>query len=75
MGNRLKTQIYYTRNGTSMVDITRDEIWDSDYENEERQEKHKGKNKFLKIGIVVFLVTFAINVVLIYSFFNLLSKL
>ncbi len=53
-----------------MVDITREEIWDSDYENE-----HKGKSKFLKIGLILFLVTFAINVVLIYSFFNLLSKL
>jgi len=60
-----------------MIDITRDEIWNSDDENKvEEGKQKKGKtNKLVTAGAIAFFGIMVINCVLIYSFFTLLSKI
>ena len=60
-----------------MIDITNEEIWDSDYERKiEKNKQKKGKtNKILTFAVIAFIGILTTNCILIYNFFTLLSKI
>ncbi len=65
-----------------MIDITKDEFWESKYEEVSKTEKEKSKVKEFIIKHKLFTsllislgVLMTINTVLIYNFFKILSKL
>ena len=65
-----------------MVDITKEEFWDNKYEEVSKKEKEKNKIKELIIKnriIVTLLISFgilmAINTILIYNFFKVLTEM
>ncbi len=63
-----------------MVDITKDEFWDSKYEEISKKEENKikgfiSKNKVIIILLVSFGILMVINTVLIYNFFKILETI
>lgn len=63
-----------------MVDITKDEIWDKEYEYKKSTsstlwKKMLKRNKFLVIGLIMFTCLISVEFILIYKFFNLLASI
>ena len=65
-----------------MVDITKEEFWDNKYEEITRKEKNKSKlnefiikNKILVALLISFGILMAINTILIYNFFKILTEM
>jgi len=65
-----------------MVDITKEEFWDNKYEEITRKEKAKSKlsefvikNKILVALLISFGILMAINTILIYNFFKVLTEM
>ena len=60
-----------------MIDITRDEIWESDDERklEKNKEKNGKTNKIVTFAVIAFIGILTTNCILIYNFFTLLSKI
>ena len=58
-----------------MMDITRDEIWEVNYKEKEKENFIKEtvkKNKFLSISMLIFGICTIANMVLMYSFFKII---
>ena len=65
-----------------MVDITKEEFWDNKYEEVSKKEKEKSKakefilkNKIIVTLLVSFGILMAINTILIYNFFKILTEM
>jgi hypothetical protein len=65
-----------------MVDITKEEFWDNKYEEISKKEKEKSKireiilkNKIIVTLLVSFGILMAINTILIYNFFKVLTEM
>lgn len=65
-----------------MVDITKEEFWDNKYEEVSKKEKANSKvkefilkNKILVTLLVSFGILIAINTILIYNFFKILTEM
>lgn len=65
-----------------MVDITKDEFWESRYEEIQTKNYQAGKikrlinnNKLLTIGVIILSICIVTNIVLIYSFFKILMMM
>ena len=61
-----------------MMDITRDEYWEVNYKEKEKENFIKEairRNKFLSISMLIFGICIIANIALIYSFFNILTNL
>lgn len=63
-----------------MVDITKDEIWDKEYEYKKSTsstlwKKMLKRNKLLVIGLIMFTCLISVEFILIYKFFNLLASI
>lgn len=59
-----------------MVDITREEYWDEkDSDKPKTKFKTTFENRMIMIGLILFGLCIAINSVLIYTFFRILTKL
>ena len=58
-----------------MIDVADTNFWNDKFE--EKEEKHKltFANKIIMVGLILFGVCTTINTVLIYAFFNILSKM
>lgn len=57
-----------------MIDITSEQYWNEKFENT-KEHKTSFENKIIKVGLSVLGICTVINSILIYMFFNLLSKL
>lgn len=58
-----------------MIEITKENIWKTEYDiKKEKYEAKRGK-KIIMIGITVLSVILSANLILIYTFFNLLNKI
>ena len=58
-----------------MMDITRDEYWEVNYKEKEKENFIKEtvrKNKFLSISFFIFGICIVANVALMYSFFKII---
>ena len=58
-----------------MMDITRDEYWEVNYKEKEKENFIKEtvkKNKFLSISMLIFGICTIANMVLMYSFFKII---
>jgi len=58
-----------------MMDITRDEIWEVNYKEKDKENFIKEtvrKNKFLSISMLIFGIFMIANTMLIYSFFKII---
>lgn len=58
-----------------MMDITRDEIWEVNYKEKDKENFIKEtvrKNKFISISMLIFGIFMIINTMLIYSFFKII---
>jgi len=65
-----------------MVDITKEEFWDNKYEEVSKKEKEKSKvkefilkNKIIVTLLLSFGILMAINTILIYNFFKVLTNM
>jgi len=65
-----------------MVDITKEEFWDNKYEEVSKKEKEKSKvkefilkNKIIVTLLISFGILMAINTILIYNFFKVLTNM
>ena len=65
-----------------MVDITKEEFWDNKYEEVNKKEKEKNKltriiekNKIITALLIGFGILMAINTILIYNFFKVLTEI
>ena len=65
-----------------MVDITKEEFWDNKYEEVSKKEKEKSKvkefilkNKIIVTLLISFGILMAINTILIYNFFKVLTEM
>lgn len=60
-----------------MVDITKEELWNMGYETDIKKKtyKTKGVNKIMLIAITMFITLLMANLILIYTFFNILNKI
>lgn len=60
-----------------MIELTKEDIWKTEYDikTEKNIERKNKTSKILAIGLIVLTITLTINVILIYSFFNLLNKM
>ena len=65
-----------------MIDITKEEFWDSKYEEVSKAKKEQSrikdfilKNKFFTTLVISLGVLMTVNTVLIYNFFKVLSEL
>lgn len=57
-----------------MIDLTREQYWEEKFE-EKKENKISFANKIIMVGLILFGICTVINTVLIYAFFNLLSKI
>ena len=58
-----------------MIDITRDEFWEVNYKEKDKENFIKEtvrKNKFLSISFFIFGICIVANVALMYSFFKII---
>lgn len=65
-----------------MVDITKEEFWDNNYEEVSKKEKEKSKvkefilkNKIFVALLISFGILMTINTILIYNFFKVLTNM
>jgi len=65
-----------------MVDITKEEFWDNKYQEVYKKEKQNSKikelinkHKVLTILLISFGVLMAVNTILIYNFFKILTEI
>lgn len=60
-----------------MIELTKEDIWKTEYDikTEKNIERKNKTSKILAIGLIALTITLTINVILIYSFFNLLNKM
>ena len=61
-----------------MMDITRDEFWEVNYKEKEKEnfiKKTVRKNKFLSISMLIFGICIIANVALIYNFFKIIQTM
>jgi len=65
-----------------MVDITKEEFWENKYEEVSKKEKEKNKikeiilkNKIIVTLLGIFGILMAINTILIYNFFKVLTNM
>ena len=65
-----------------MVDITKEEFWDNKYEEVSKKEKERSKvkefilkNRIIVTLLVSFGILMAINTILIYNFFKVLTEM
>lgn len=58
-----------------MTDITKEDIWNSDYEKDFEAKTKRENRKIIMVGLIMFFITLTINVILIHSFFSLLGKI
>ncbi len=58
-----------------MVEITKENIWKTEYDiKKENYEAKRGK-RVIMIGLTILFVALSANLILIYTFFNLLNKI
>lgn len=70
-----ETMITKERNGTSMIEITKENIWKTEYDIKRENYETKRGRKAMMIGLTLLSVVLAANLILIYTFFNLLNKI
>jgi len=59
-----------------MVDITKDEFWEEDYQKKDTYIRETiRKNKFLSVSFLILGICVLANIILIYSFFKILTNL
>ena len=65
-----------------MIDNTKDEFWETNYQEVEKKEVKNNrllsiikKNKFIAVLLISFGILMTINTVLIYNFFNILMNM
>lgn len=56
-----------------MIDIASEVYWDEKFE-KKKEHKLSFANKIIMVGLILFVICTAINVILIYKFFNLLNN-
>lgn len=65
-----------------MIDITKDEFWENNYQEVEKKEVKNNrllniikKHKIITVLLISFGILMTINIVLIYNFFNILMNM
>jgi hypothetical protein len=58
-----------------MIEITKENIWKTEYDIKKETYEAKRERKVIMIGLTLLSVVLAANLILIYTFFNLLNKI
>lgn len=60
-----------------MIELTKENIWETEYtvKTEKNKLKKNKLNKIIMIGLTLLSVVVGANLILIYTFFNLLNKI